>query len=117
VSTNSLLSSWFITAFPNMTKSDLIAGLAARNPHLRVTDVELIVSLVFDRIAEALAAGQRVELRGFGAFTVKRRQARVGRNPRTGEEVPVEAKALPAFRTGRGLHARLNSPGRAGAVS
>ena len=91
-----------------MTKSDLIADLAARNPHLRQADVEIIVQAVFDDIASALARGQRVELRGFGAFTVKRIKARVGRNPRTGEEVPVDEKVRPHFKTGRELHARLN---------
>ena len=91
-----------------MTRSDLIAHLAAANPHLRQADVELIVALVFDQIIEALARGQRVELRGFGAFTVRRRNARTGRNPRTGAEVPVEEKTRPFFRTGRELHARLN---------
>ena len=91
-----------------MTLSELIAELAAANPHLRQADVELIVALVFDQIAEALAAGNRVELRGFGAFTVRRRNARTGRNPATGAEVPVTAKTVPHFRTGRELRARLN---------
>jgi integration host factor subunit beta len=72
-----------------MTRSDLIAELAASNPHLRHADVELIVATVFDQIIEALASGQRVELRGFGAFTVRQRDARTGRNPRTGAEVSV----------------------------
>ena len=67
-----------------MTRSDLIADLAATNPHLRQADIELIVALVFDQIAEALARGQRVELRGFGVFTARQMRARVGRNPRTG---------------------------------
>ena len=91
-----------------MTRADLIADLAASNRHLRQADVELIVQAVFDNIASALARGQRVELRGFGAFTVKRIKARVGRNPRTGEEVPVDEKVRPHFKTGRELHARLN---------
>ena len=95
-----------------MTRSDLIADLAAANPHLRQTDVELIVSLVFDEITETLARGGRVELRGFGAFTVKQRKARTGRNPRTGEMVPVKPKSVPAFRVGRMLHGRLNPPER-----
>ena len=73
-----------------MTKSELIAELAASNPHLRGADVELIVATIFDQITGALARGERVELRGFGAFTVKRRNARTGRNPRTGEAVPVD---------------------------
>ena len=94
-----------------MTKSGLIAELAASNPHLRVADVELIVEAVFGQITSALARGQRVELRGFGAFTVKRREARIGRNPRTGEAVPVEAKSVPFFQAGNLLRARLNRGG------
>jgi integration host factor subunit beta len=82
-----------------MTKSELIAELAVSNPHLRGADVELIVATVFDQITGALSRGERVELRGFGAFTVKRRSARTGRNPRTGEAVPVDEKAVPFFKT------------------
>ena len=94
-----------------MTRAELIAELAASYPHLRQADVELIVATIFDQISGALAHGDRVELRGFGAFTTKRRAARTGRNPRTGEEVPVEAKLQPSFRASRGLLARLNRPG------
>jgi integration host factor subunit beta len=93
-----------------MTRSDLIAKLAASSPHLRLADIELIVDTVFDQITAALARGQRVELRGFGAFTVKSRPARIGRNPRTGEEVPVPAKMRPFFQPGRELRARVNRP-------
>ena len=71
-----------------MTRSELITQLAASNPHLRQEDVELIVTTIFDKITTALARGDRVELRGFGSFAVKRRNARIGRNPRTGETVP-----------------------------
>ena len=92
-----------------MTKSELIARLAERNPHLYHRDIERIVSTVFDEIAEALAAGDRVELRGFGAFSVKKRDARVGRNPRTGEAVEVAAKQTPFFKTGKELRERLNT--------
>ena len=74
---------------PPVTRSDLIAELAASNPHLRQTDAELIVTTIFDQITVALARGERVELRGFGAFTVRQRKARTGRNPRTGEVVTV----------------------------
>ena len=95
-----------------MTRSELIAQLAARNPHLRQADVELIVQTVFDQITSALVRGQRVELRGFGAFTVRRRNARVGRNPRSGEEVSVGEKMLPFFKAGRELRDRLNRPAR-----
>jgi integration host factor subunit beta len=91
-----------------MTRADLIAELAASNPHLRQTDVERIVLTIFDEIISALARGQRVELRGFGTFAVKRLNARVGRNPRTGKEVPVDEKVVPRFRTGRVMHERLN---------
>lgn len=91
-----------------MTKSELIQILAERNPHLYMRDVEKIVDTVFDEITAALARGDRVELRGFGAFSVKEREARVGRNPRTGESVQVEAKRLPFFKTGKGLRERLN---------
>jgi integration host factor subunit beta len=91
-----------------MTKSELTADLAAANPHLTGRDVELIVATVFDEITAALARGERVELRGFGAFTVKHRDARTGRNPRTGEAVPVDEKAVPFFKAGKELRERVN---------
>jgi len=91
-----------------MTKSELILRLAERNPHLYQRDVERIVATVFDEISVALARGQRVELRGFGAFSVKRRDARQGRNPRTGETVAVTSKCIPFFKTGKQLRDRLN---------
>jgi integration host factor subunit beta len=91
-----------------MTKSELIQRLAERNPHLYQRDVELIVSAIFDEISNALARGDRVELRGFGAFSVKRRDARVGRNPRTGDSVTVDEKHVPFFKTGKQLRERLN---------
>ena len=92
-----------------MTKSELIARLAESNPHLYLRDVERIVTTIFDEIATALARGDRVELRGFGAFSVKARDARQGRNPRTGEAVAVEGKAVPFFKTGKQLRERLNA--------
>ena len=92
-----------------MTKSELISGLAADNPHLRGADVEIIVSTIFDEITAALARGARVELRGFGAFTVKRRDARTGRNPRTGETVPVDEKSVPFFKAGKELREKVNA--------
>ena len=92
----------------NMTKSELIAELASANPHLMSRDVELIVATIFDEITAALARGARVELRGFGAFTVKRRDARTGRNPRTGEAVPVNEKVVPFFKAGKELRERVN---------
>ncbi|HQX28339.1 MAG TPA: integration host factor subunit beta [Alphaproteobacteria bacterium] len=91
-----------------MTKSELIQRLAERNPHLYLRDIEKIVETVFDEITGALARGDRVELRGFGAFSVKSRDARTGRNPRTGETVSVDAKRLPFFKTGKALRERLN---------
>ncbi|MDP6573307.1 MAG: integration host factor subunit beta [Rhodospirillales bacterium] len=92
-----------------MTKSELIARLAEANPHLYQRDVERIVTTIFEEITAALAGGDRVELRGFGAFSVKRRGARVGRNPRTGEAVQVSAKYIPYFKTGKQLRDKLNS--------
>ncbi len=91
-----------------MTKSELIAELAAANPHLRGQDVETIVATIFDEISYALARGERVELRGFGAFTVKHRDARTGRNPRTGEAVDVDEKSVPFFKAGKELRLRVN---------
>ncbi len=91
-----------------MLKSELIAKIAAANPHLFHRDVERIVNVVFDEIVDALARGDRVELRGFGAFTVKQRTARVGRNPRTGATVSVAEKFVPFFKTGKELRERLN---------
>ena len=92
-----------------MTKSELIARLTAQNPHLFQRDVEKIVTTIFDEISAALSRGQRVELRGFGAFSVKRRDARTGRNPRTGEAVHVTEKFIPFFKTGKQLRERLNA--------
>jgi integration host factor subunit beta len=89
-------------------KSKLVETIAAGNPHLFQRDVENIVNAVFDEISEALAHGNRVELRGFGAFTVKNRSARTGRNPRTGESVTVEEKWVPFFKAGKELRLRLN---------
>jgi len=91
-----------------MTRSELIAALAQANPHLRQPDVELIVSTIFDEITDALARGDRVELRGFGAFSIKRRDPRTGRNPRTGTAVEVSAKSVPYFKPGKELRERVN---------
>ncbi len=91
-----------------MIKSELVQRLAQANPHLYQRDVERIVGTIFEEIAQALANGDRVELRGFGAFSVKTRPARTGRNPRTGEPVEVEAKSVPFFKTGKELRERLN---------
>jgi integration host factor subunit beta len=101
-----------------VTKSELIADLAAANPHLRAADVETIVATIFDEITGALARGERVELRGFGAFTTKHREARTGRNPRTGEAVSVNEKSVPFFKAGKELRERVNrgKPSRAPAA-
>lgn len=91
-----------------MTKSELVQQLAERNPHLYLRDVEKIVDTIFEEITAALVRGDRVELRGFGAFSIKQREGRTGRNPRTGESVKVSSKRLPFFKTGKGLRERLN---------
>jgi integration host factor subunit beta len=91
-----------------MTKSELIAKLAGKNPQLYIRDVEVIVETLFEEMTDALARGDRVELRGFGSFSVKEREARTGRNPRTGETVQVDAKKLPAFKAGKALRDKLN---------
>src|SRR6476646_595324 len=91
-----------------LTKSELVQRLSEANPHLYQRDVEVIVTAIFDEIAAALARGDRVELRGFGAFSVKRRDARVGRNPRTGDSVSVAEKHIPFIKKGKQLRDRLN---------
>lgn len=91
-----------------MIKSELIQRLADENPHLFQRDVENIVNAILNQIGDALSRGDRVELRGFGAFSVKNRPARVGRNPRTGEKVAVEEKYVPQFKAGKEIRERLN---------
>ena len=91
-----------------MTKSELILKIGELNPHLYHRDVERIVSTIFDEITAALARGDRVELRGFGAFSVKQRDSRTGRNPRTGAAVAVTEKRVPYFKTGKDLRDRIN---------
>jgi integration host factor subunit beta len=93
-----------------MTKSELIRRLAELNPHLYERDAERIANAVFHEIAVSLSRGDRVELRGFGAFSVRRRKARPGRNPRTGASVQVLEKHIPFFKTGKQLRERLNHP-------
>jgi integration host factor subunit beta len=97
-----------------MTKSELIAILLQKHPHLQVREATRLVNTVFGGIARSLASGQRVELRGFGAFSVKERDPRLGRNPKTGEQVQVSRKYVPFFKTGKELHQRLNSPHKKG---
>jgi integration host factor subunit beta len=89
-----------------MIRSELVQKIAEENPHLFQRDVERIVNTIFEEIIDAMAAGDRVELRGFGAFSVKQRDARTGRNPRTGEAVEVEEKHVPFFKTGKLLRDR-----------
>jgi integration host factor subunit beta len=91
-----------------MIKSELVQRLAERNPHLYQRDVEHIVNAVLDEIGSALERGDRVELRGFGAFSVKNRPSRTGRNPRTGQKVAVTEKYVPFFKTGKEMRERLN---------
>jgi len=91
-----------------MIKSELVQKLADENPHLFQRDVENIVSAILDEIGDAMADGNRVELRGFGAFSVKNRPARIGRNPRTGEKVSVNEKYVPQFKAGKEIRERLN---------
>lgn len=96
-----------------MIKSELVQTIAQQNPHLYHRDVERIINTVLDEVIQALANGDRVELRGFGAFSTKSRGSRLGRNPRTGETVKVSAKNVPFFKTGKELRERLNE-GREG---
>jgi len=96
------------TGNSSMIRSELVAVIAEANPHLTIRDVEQIVATVFDEITDALAQGRRVELRGFGAFSTRARDARTGRNPRTGDAVKVDAKRVPYFKPGKELRERLN---------
>lgn len=91
-----------------MIKSELVARIAAQNPHLYQCDIENIVNTILGTVVDAMKGGDRVELRGFGAFSVKSRPARTGRNPRTGEKVPVSEKYVPFFKTGKEMRERLN---------
>jgi integration host factor subunit beta len=91
-----------------MTRFELIQKLVEDYPHLYASDVERIVAAIFDEIASALSRGDRVELRGFGTLVTKKREARQGRNPRSGDNIDVLEKHIPFFRTGRPLSKRLN---------
>ncbi len=91
-----------------MIKSELVQRIAEQNPHLYQRDVENIVNSILDEITNAMMNGDRVELRGFGAFSVKNRPARIGRNPRTGQKVEVSEKHVPFFKTGKEMRERLN---------
>jgi integration host factor subunit beta len=91
-----------------MTKSELVRRMAELHPHLQHSDVERVVEAIFTSISEALARGGRIEIRGFGSFTIRHREARTGRNPRTGATVEVPRRTAPFFQTGKLLHAKLN---------
>jgi integration host factor subunit beta len=100
---------WGISSWGHsVIKSELVQRMAARNPHLYQRDIENIIDAILGEITNALARGERVELRGFGAFSTKQRQARTGRNPRTGDKVPVTEKLAPFFKTGKEMRERLN---------
>jgi integration host factor subunit beta len=92
----------------SVIKSELVQRMASRNPHLYQRDIENIIDAILGEITNALARGERVELRGFGAFSTKQRRARTGRNPRTGDKVPVTEKLAPFFKTGKEMRERLN---------
>lgn len=94
-----------------MIKSELVQRMVKANPHLYQRDVEKIVNTIVDEVADALSRGDRVELRGFGAFSVKNRPARTGRNPRTGATVEVAEKYVPFFKSGKDMRERLNRAG------
>ena len=92
-----------------MTRSELILKISQKNPHLFNRDIEEVVNAIFVEISQALSRGDRIELRGFGAFSIKHRRSRIGRNPRTGESVHVDEKKIPFFKTGKKLRQLLNS--------
>lgn len=92
-----------------MTKSELIAQLAAKQPQLDYRDVELAVKELIDRLSMALSAGQRIEVRGFGSFSLHYRPPRIGRNPKTGDSVQVPDKHVPHFKPGKELRERVDS--------
>ena len=93
----------------SLIKSQLVQNITDQNPHLYVKDVERIINSIFSEITKSLAEGRRVELRGFGAFSVQKRKERIGRNPRTGDAVNVSAKYIPRFKQGKELRIKLNS--------
>ena len=96
----------------SLIKSQLIQNITDQNPHLYIKDVERIINTIFSEITKYLAEGRRVELRGFGAFSVQKRKERVGRNPRTGDSVKVLEKHIPRFKSGKELRIKLNSTNR-----
>jgi len=101
----------------SLIKSQLIQNITDQNPHLYIKDVERIVNTIFSEITKSLADGRRVELRGFGAFSVQKRKERIGRNPRTGDAVNVSEKYIPRFKSGKELRIKLNSANKIGIPS
>ena len=97
----------------SLIKSQLVQNITDQNPHLYIKDVERIINSIFSEITKSLAEGRRVELRGFGAFSVQTRKERIGRNPRTGDAVTVSAKYIPRFKQGKELRIKLNSTNKA----
>ena len=91
-----------------MTKTELVTHVAQRLPYMTLKDAEVVLDTIFESMAEALAQGEKVEIRGFGSFKVKNREERQGRNPRTGESVHVPAKKFPSFKIGKDLYQRIN---------
>ena len=91
-----------------MIKSELVQKISEENPHLFQRDVERLVNTIFNEITDAMSSGRRIELRGFGAFSVKHRKPRLGRNPRTGRSVQVEEKIVPFFKPGKLMRDKLN---------
>ncbi|KAA6185609.1 integration host factor subunit beta [Thiohalocapsa marina] len=92
-----------------MTRAELIERLTAQQPHLTETDIELAVRTIIDQLSDALAGGERIEVRGFGSFTLRYRSPRIGRNPKSGEPVSVDGKHIPYFRPGKELRDRVNA--------
>ncbi len=91
-----------------MTKSELIEALAKKQPHLAQKDVELAVRCIIDQMAQALSSGERIEIRGFGSFSLHYRSPRIGRNPKTGDSVALSSKYVPHFKPGKELRDRVN---------
>jgi len=91
-----------------MTKSELIDQIAKRNTHMNQKDAEIVVNQIFDSMIDALVKGERIEIRGFGSFSVKNRPQREGRNPKTGDTVTIPAKRVPFFKIGKELHEKIN---------
>ena len=92
-----------------MTKSELIDALAKKQPHLALKDVELAVKCIIEKMNQALSSGERIEIRGFGSFSLHKRPPRMGRNPKTGESVALAEKHVPHFKPGKELRVRVDA--------